>query len=96
MRWCRSTSAAGSSPPIATYATRVPPPGGRIVIVDFVRHDKEWMRQELGVVWLGFEPEEIQSQLAAAGCDEIRLERRPSAPKGADLPETFIVDGKRS
>ncbi len=75
---------------------RVVRPGGRIVVVDFVQHDKEWMRHELGVVWLGFDPEEIRAQLAAAGCDEVRLERRPSAPKGADLPETFIVDGRRS
>ena len=33
---------------------RVVGPGGVVVVVDFVSHDQEWMRQELGALWLGF------------------------------------------
>ena len=33
---------------------RVVKPGGAVVVVDFVAHEHEWMRQELGVAWLGF------------------------------------------
>ena len=33
-------------------------PGGSVVVVDFVAHEHEWMREELGVTWLGFELDE--------------------------------------
>ena len=37
---------------------RVVSDAGVVTIVDFVSHDHEWMREELGVAWLGFEPDE--------------------------------------
>ncbi|MCP5058206.1 MAG: metalloregulator ArsR/SmtB family transcription factor [bacterium] len=75
---------------------RVTAPGGRVVVIDFVRHDREWMREELGVQWLGFPPEEIQTSLEAAGLEDIRVDVQPAASRGADLPETFIASAQRS
>jgi ArsR family transcriptional regulator len=74
---------------------RVVKPGGAVVVVDFVRHDREWMRQELGVVWMGFAPEEIASGLAEAGLEHVRVEVQAPAQRGGDLPATFIADARR-
>jgi ubiquinone/menaquinone biosynthesis C-methylase UbiE len=74
---------------------RVVRPGGSVVAIDFVTHDREWMRDELGVAWLGFAPDAIAAQLRAAGLSEIRVETFPPAARGADLPGTFIASGRR-
>jgi ArsR family transcriptional regulator len=74
---------------------RVVKPGGRVVVIDFVSHDREWMRQELGVVRLGFATEEIEASFAAAGLGEPRIEIRAPASRTADLPETFIASAER-
>ncbi len=75
---------------------RIVRPGGRVVVIDFVRHDREWMREELGVQWLGFPPDEIRGALAEAGLSDVRLDVQPPAAQGADLPETFIASATRS
>jgi len=75
---------------------RVVKPGGAVVVVDFVRHDREWMRQELGVVWMGFAPEEVAGWLGDAGLEHVRVEVQPPALRGGDLPATFIADARRA
>jgi ubiquinone/menaquinone biosynthesis C-methylase UbiE len=72
---------------------RVTKPGGSVVAIDFVSHEREWMRQELGVVWMGFAPDEIARQLRAAGLGDVRVEVQPSTARGANLPATFIASG---
>ena len=74
---------------------RVVKPGGAVVVVDFVRHDREWMRQELGVVWMGFEPDEVAQGLADAGLEHVRVEVQAPSLRGGDLPATFIADARR-
>ena len=69
--------------------------GGRIVIVDFVRHHQEWMRHELGVQWQGFAPEEILEWLTAAGLVDARVEVHEPRTRGRDLPATFIATARR-
>jgi ArsR family transcriptional regulator len=75
---------------------RVLRPGGVLVVVDFVRHDCEWMRAELGVLWLGFEPAELEGDLAAAGLAGARVEVQPSPSRGGELPDTFIARARRA
>lgn len=70
---------------------RVVKPGGRVVVVDFVQHEAEWMREELGVLWLGFSTEEVVRWLEAAGLSEVRVEHYASA----DLPATFVASGRK-
>jgi ArsR family transcriptional regulator len=74
---------------------RVVRPGGRVVLVDFVRHEAEWMRDELGVLWLGFASDEIESWFSAAGLHHPRLEHLPSPSPGRDLPATFIASAQK-
>ena len=74
---------------------RVVAPGGSVVVIDFVSHDREWMRQELGVLRLGFTAEEIESSFASAGLRQPRIEIQAPASRTADLPETFIASAER-
>ena len=70
-------------------------PGGTVVVVDFVRHAQEWMRQELGVVWLGFTSEEIESWFTGAGLPAPAIEVSEVAGRGRDLPSPFIAFARR-
>ena len=70
-------------------------PGGVVVVVDFVSHEHEWMRQELGVAWLGFSLEEIEGWFAEAGLGDFCLESHEGLSAGRDLPATFIASGRR-
>ena len=74
---------------------RVVKPGGVVVVVDFVSHEHEWMRQELGVAWLGFSMEEIEGWFAEAGLGDFHLESHEGLSVGRDLPATFIASGRR-
>jgi hypothetical protein len=70
-------------------------PGGSVVVIDFVSHDREWMRQELGVLRLGFTAEEIESSFTSAGLPGPRIEVQAPTSRNADLPETFIASAER-
>jgi ArsR family transcriptional regulator len=70
-------------------------PGGTLVVVDFVAHENEWMRQELGVAWLGFHTEEVQGWFQEAGLGDFRLETHSAPSPARDLPATFIASGRR-
>ena len=74
---------------------RVVAPGGSVVVIDFVSHDREWMRQELGVLRLGFTTDEIESCFVSVGLEEPRIEIQAPASRTADLPETFIASAQR-
>jgi len=72
---------------------RVTKPGGAVVAIDFVEHEREWMREELGVVWMGFAPDEIARWMESAGLGDVRVEAQAPVTRGADLPATFIASG---
>lgn len=57
---------------------RVLHPGGTLVLVDLLRHDKEWVRERLADLWLGFEPSEIDRWSAQAGFENIRTRIVPA------------------
>jgi ArsR family transcriptional regulator len=74
---------------------RVVRPGGVVVVVDFVRHDREWMRDELGVQWLGFEEPEVRGWFHEAGLAEFRLDAVSPLSAARDLPGSFIASGRK-
>ena len=49
--------------------------GGRIIILDLLKHDHEWTREQWADQWLGFMPEELTEWIAEAGLEIIRVER---------------------
>jgi len=74
---------------------RVVKPGGLVVVVDFEEHDREWMREELGVQWLGFPLADVRRWFADAGLGEPRIDMDDSAGRGGDLPTPFIAAARR-
>jgi ArsR family transcriptional regulator len=48
-------------------ARRVLRPGGRLLVVDMMPHDRQEYRQQMGHVWLGFAPDQLVRQLETAG-----------------------------
>lgn len=72
---------------------RIVKPGGRVVAVDFVPHDREWMRKQLGVLWQGFELADVASWFERAGLDRVQVEVSRRRPGAGDLPATFIATG---
>lgn len=59
---------------IAAFA-RLLKPGGHVVVLDYLPHDDEAMRESQGDVWLGFAPDELAAHFEAAG-----LKRSGEAP----------------
>ncbi len=74
---------------------RIVRPGGAIVVVDFVRHEAEWMRDELGVLWLGFPPEEVAGWLREVGLERVRSETLTARSPARELPATFIASARK-
>ena len=74
---------------------RVVKPGGSVVAVDFVTHEHEWMRHELGVAWLGFGADEVRGWFAEAGLGGLSYEEFEGARSGRDLPATFIASARK-
>jgi SAM-dependent methyltransferase len=72
---------------------RVVRPGGLLVVVDFVKHDLEWMREELGVKSLGFELDTVREWLDLPALQSPKIQVEGG---NRDLPSTFIASARRS
>lgn len=53
-------------------AARCLKPGGRLLIVDMMPHDREDLQETMGHVWLGFSEEQLNEWLRAAGFARIQ------------------------
>ena len=56
---------------------RVIRPGGRLLLVDMLPHDREEYRHQMGHVWLGFSDKQIAKFLAGAGFDRVSVRTLP-------------------
>jgi ArsR family transcriptional regulator len=68
-------------------------PGGQLVILDLVRHEHEWTREEWADQWLGFDPIEIREWLGGAGIEPNVIDSLPGSTP--DLSVLIVVGKKR-
>ena len=59
-------------------AVRALRPGGRLLVVDMLPHERDEYRQQMGHLWLGFDPDEVRRWLSRAGLRQIKLRPLPT------------------
>jgi len=77
-----------------TEVNRVLKPGGRVLMVDMLPHDREEYQQQMGHVWLGFSEKTVKKHLEAAGFEKPVITPLPTE---ADVkgPSLFVATAKR-
>jgi len=81
---------------------RVVRPGGAVVVCDLLPHQEEWMREHMGDLRLGTQPDQVVTALARAGFENLHVGasadcyrvERPGESGPIDLP-LFVVRGRR-
>ena len=73
---------------------RVLKPGGRLLIVDLMSHDRVDYIVQLGHVWQGFDGEQVKEWLANAGFTSCRYRPLPADPD-AKGPTLFVASARR-
>lgn len=73
---------AARPPEAVREAARVLKKHGVLVVLDLIRHDHEWVREQMADQWLGFDPGELSAWITGAGLDLARVEKMSgSAPE---------------
>jgi ubiquinone/menaquinone biosynthesis C-methylase UbiE len=73
---------------------RVLKPGGRLIVVDMLPHDREGYRQQMGHVWLGFADNHIRQLFGESGFTDIRVVPLPPDAKSKG-PGLFVSTAKQ-
>jgi ArsR family transcriptional regulator len=74
--------------------SRVLKPGGRVLVVDMMPHEREEYRQRMGHVWQGFAADTIGGWMEEAGLQGFRYHTLPPDPD-AKGPILFAATGRR-
>lgn len=72
---------------VFTECARVLRPGGKVVIVDLVKHEETWMMDTLRDVWLGFTSDEVRGWMEDADLNDIVVHDIGAKCTGPDFEE---------
>jgi ArsR family transcriptional regulator len=73
---------------------RVTKPGGKVIIVDLLPHDRADFRRQMGQTAMGFEPDELKRQLTDTGLRDVSVTPLPPA-EDAKGPALFLATARR-
>lgn len=82
-------------PTVLAEVARVVRPGGRLLVIDMVAHDRREYQQEMGHVWLGFERTQLVGWMDDAGFEGVRVHPLPPAAEGTG-PGLFAAAARRA
>jgi ArsR family transcriptional regulator len=77
---------------VLSSLARILKAGGRGVVIDLLRHDRDDFRREMGQTSMGFEPGELAQLLEQSGLGEVRVRALPPEPH-ARGPALLLADG---
>jgi ArsR family transcriptional regulator len=80
--------------PVLDEMARVLRPGGRAVVIDLLRHDREDFRDAMGQQGLGFEGQWLEEAMGEAGLEAVSVRRLPPEP-GATGPALLLATAAR-
>jgi ArsR family transcriptional regulator len=72
-------------------AARLLEPQGRLVVLELMPHREEWVRERLGHVHLGFDPDRLMEDASEAGFTKLKL--TPYPKEGAAAFRVFLLTG---
>ena len=79
---------------VLAEARRILKPGGRVVVVDLLPHDRDDFRRQMGQRHAGFDPGELERMMAAAGFSSIAHNPLPPEP-GVKGPALFLTTARK-
>jgi len=79
---------------VLAEAARALKPGGRLLVLDMLPHEREEYRQTMGHIWLGFSEKQMTAWLHNAGFKEVRWRAMPPESK-AKGPSLFVATARR-
>ena len=80
---------------VIAEAVRVLRPGGRLLVLDMMPHDRQDLRQAMGHQWQGFDSATLGKWMQTAGLEGFRYNGLAPDPD-AKGPMLFAASGKRS
>ncbi|MGV3719595.1 MAG: ArsR/SmtB family transcription factor [Actinomycetota bacterium] len=81
-------------PRVLSEVARVLKPGGKLLMVDMLPHDREEYQQQMGHVWLGFSEQQVQRYLAGAELENGVVRPLATDPEAMG-PALFAATARR-